>query len=104
MLPPGVAAARSNEVSAARDIADSGAARRYHARPLAASAACRVARRRGRRAGMAIGSRRGLGRVLVSGGCTLLLGCGALEGARLYREGTEALERGDAEHAVRALE
>ncbi|TMA36560.1 MAG: tetratricopeptide repeat protein [Deltaproteobacteria bacterium] len=33
-----------------------------------------------------------------------LLGCSAIEGARLYREGTEALERGDAESAVRALE
>jgi Flp pilus assembly protein TadD len=53
---------------------------------------------------MAIGSRRGLRRVLVSGGCALLLGCGTLEGARLYREGTDALARGDAEHAVRALE
>ena len=36
--------------------------------------------------------------------CALLIGCGAIEGARLYREGTRALERGDAQAAVRALE
>jgi len=53
---------------------------------------------------MAIGSLRGVRRVLAAGGCALLLGCGAIAGARLYREGTDALERGDAEHAVRALE
>lgn len=33
-----------------------------------------------------------------------LLGCSAIEGARLYREGTQALERGDAETAVQTLE
>jgi Flp pilus assembly protein TadD len=41
---------------------------------------------------------------LAAGVCALLLGCSALEGARLYRAGTEALERGDSEAAVRALE
>jgi Flp pilus assembly protein TadD len=34
----------------------------------------------------------------------LLLGCGGIEGARLYRDGTRSLERGDAESAVRSLE
>jgi Flp pilus assembly protein TadD len=53
---------------------------------------------------MAIVSLRGVGRALAVGGSALLLGCSAVEGARLYREGTEALERGDAESAVRALE
>lgn len=37
--------------------------------------------------------------------CALLAaGCGSIEGARLYRDGTQALERGDAEQAVIALE
>src|SRR5204862_1748691 len=36
--------------------------------------------------------------------CALLLSCSAIEGARLYREGTQALERGDADSAVRSLE
>jgi Flp pilus assembly protein TadD len=36
--------------------------------------------------------------------CALSLGCSAIEGARLYRDGTQALERGDAERAVRSLE
>jgi Flp pilus assembly protein TadD len=45
-----------------------------------------------------------LRRALAAGVCALLLGCSALEGARLYRAGTEALERGDSEAAVRALE
>jgi Flp pilus assembly protein TadD len=53
---------------------------------------------------MAIVSLRGAGRVLAAGGSALLLGCSAIAGARLYREGTEALERGDAESAVSALE
>jgi Flp pilus assembly protein TadD len=33
-----------------------------------------------------------------------LLGCAAIEGARLYSDGTDALERGDTEGAVRSLE
>ena len=36
--------------------------------------------------------------------CALLLGCNAIEGARLYRDGTRSLERGDTESAVRSLE
>jgi Flp pilus assembly protein TadD len=37
--------------------------------------------------------------------CALLgAGCSAIEGARLYRDGTQALERGDGEQAVVALE
>jgi Flp pilus assembly protein TadD len=36
--------------------------------------------------------------------CATLLGCAAIEGARLYSEGTRALERGDTENAVRSLE
>ena len=37
--------------------------------------------------------------------CMLLAtGCSAIEGARLYRDGTQALERGDAEQAVITLE
>jgi Flp pilus assembly protein TadD len=36
--------------------------------------------------------------------CAVLIGCSAIEGARLYREGTRALERGDAVAAVTALE
>jgi Flp pilus assembly protein TadD len=36
--------------------------------------------------------------------CALLLGCSAIEGAHLYRDGTQALERGDTENAVRSLE
>jgi Flp pilus assembly protein TadD len=36
--------------------------------------------------------------------CAQLFGCSAIEGARLYREGTHALERGDVASAVRALE
>src|SRR5262245_19349296 len=45
-------------------------------------------------------------RVLAIGALSSLLGagCAAIEGARLYRDGTEALERGDAEQAVVALE
>ena len=53
---------------------------------------------------MAIASRSGVLRVLAIGACALLLACGAVEGARLYHEGTEALERGDSAQAVRALE
>ena len=34
----------------------------------------------------------------------LLLGCSTIESARLYRDGTRALEEGDAERAVRLLE
>ena len=34
----------------------------------------------------------------------LCAGCAAIDGAQLYREGTQALERGDAERAVIALE
>jgi len=33
-----------------------------------------------------------------------LLGCASIEGARLYSDGTDALERGDTEGAVRSLE
>jgi Flp pilus assembly protein TadD len=36
--------------------------------------------------------------------CAMLVDCAAIEGARLYREGTQALERGDADDAVRSLE
>lgn len=37
--------------------------------------------------------------------CALLgAGCSAIDGARLYRDGTQALEHGDAEQAVVALE
>jgi Flp pilus assembly protein TadD len=43
-------------------------------------------------------------RVLAALLCAPLLGCGAIEGARLYGDGTRALERGDAAGAVRALE
>ena len=43
-------------------------------------------------------------RSLAAALCALLLGCGAIEGAHLYRDGTQALERGDAESAVRSLE
>jgi Flp pilus assembly protein TadD len=42
--------------------------------------------------------------VLAAALCALLSGCAAIEGARLYSEGTEALERGDTETAVRSLE
>lgn len=42
--------------------------------------------------------------LLAAALCAQLLGCSALEGARLYRQGTRALERGDAASAVRALE
>ena len=34
----------------------------------------------------------------------LLVGCNAFHGARLYRDGTRALDRGDAAHAVATLE
>ena len=44
------------------------------------------------------------GRALAASLCALQLGCAAIEGARLYRDGTRALERGDAESAVRSLE
>ncbi len=54
---------------------------------------------------MAIAARlRGAERALAAALCALLLGCSALEGARLYREGTRALERGDAQSAVHSLE
>ena len=45
-------------------------------------------------------------RVFAIGALSALLGagCTAIEGARLYRDGTDALERGDAEQAVVALE
>jgi Flp pilus assembly protein TadD len=43
-------------------------------------------------------------RALAGAVCALLLGCRAIEGAYLYRDGTRALERGDAESAVRSLE
>lgn len=43
-------------------------------------------------------------RILAATLCAALFGCSAIEGARLYREGTLALERGDAADAVRALE
>ena len=43
-------------------------------------------------------------RALSAALCVLVVGCGAIEGARLYRDGTQALERGDAESAVRSLE
>ena len=46
----------------------------------------------------------GARRLLAAALCLALLGCAAIEGASLYREGTRALERGDAESAVRALE
>jgi Flp pilus assembly protein TadD len=36
--------------------------------------------------------------------CAPLLACSAIEAAHFYREGTQALEHGDAEHAVLALE
>jgi Flp pilus assembly protein TadD len=36
--------------------------------------------------------------------CAPAVACGAIEGARLYRQGTEALERGDSATAVSALE
>jgi Flp pilus assembly protein TadD len=45
-----------------------------------------------------------IARSLVGALCGLLFGCSAIEGARLYREGTRALEAGDAAHAVNALE
>jgi len=47
---------------------------------------------------------RDLGRALATALCALLFGCSAIEGARLYHEGTRALERGDAGSAVRSLE
>lgn len=43
-------------------------------------------------------------RALAAACCVLAVGCSAIAGARLYREGTEALERGDTATAVRALE
>jgi Flp pilus assembly protein TadD len=43
-------------------------------------------------------------RLLVAGLAALVCGCAAIEGARLYDEGTQALERGDAQAAVQALE
>jgi len=45
-----------------------------------------------------------LRRALAAGVCALPIGCSAIEGAHLYREGTEALERGEVEVAVRELE
>ena len=42
--------------------------------------------------------------VVAAGLCAHLAACSALEGARLYREGTRALERGETATAVRALE
>jgi Flp pilus assembly protein TadD len=43
--------------------------------------------------------------IAIAALCALLgAGCTAIEGARLYRDGTEALERGDADQAVIALE
>lgn len=52
---------------------------------------------------MAIAPRTAI-RALAAACCALTVGCSAIEGARLYREGTEALERGDSATAVRALE
>jgi Flp pilus assembly protein TadD len=46
----------------------------------------------------------GARRVVAGVLCALLIGCSAIEGARLYRDGTRALERGDARTAVHALE
>jgi Flp pilus assembly protein TadD len=47
----------------------------------------------------------GIRSIAIGALCALLCaGCGAIEGARLYREGTHALDRGDAEQAVIALE
>jgi Flp pilus assembly protein TadD len=43
-------------------------------------------------------------RALAAALCLLIFGCRAIEGARLYRAGTDALERGDTEGAVRSLE
>lgn len=43
-------------------------------------------------------------RALAAALAASLLGCAAIEGARSYRDGTAALERGDAEAAVRSLE
>ena len=56
------------------------------------------------RGGMAIAAPNRARRVLAAALCAQLFGCSAIEGARLYREGTQALERGDAASAVRALE
>jgi Flp pilus assembly protein TadD len=53
---------------------------------------------------MAIAPQNRARRILAVALCAQLLGCSAIEGARLYREGTRALERGDAASAVRALE
>lgn len=43
------------------------------------------------------------GRAVLAVG-VLLVGCSPIEGARLFRDGTRALERGDSESAVRSLE
>jgi len=45
---------------------------------------------------------RPLGFIVVAG--LVVAGCAAVEGERLYRSGTQALERGDAESAVADLE
>ncbi len=45
------------------------------------------------------------GAIAIGALCALLgAGCSAIEGARLYRDGTQALEHGDADQAVIALE
>jgi Flp pilus assembly protein TadD len=44
--------------------------------------------------------RRGLAAAI----CAPLFACSAIAGARLYSDGTRALERGDTERAVRSLE
>ena len=43
-------------------------------------------------------------RALSAAICVLVVGCSAIEGARLYRDGTQALERGDTDSAVSSLE
>jgi Flp pilus assembly protein TadD len=45
-----------------------------------------------------------LRRALAAALCAPVFACSAIEGARLYREGTRALERGDAQQAVALLE
>ena len=43
-------------------------------------------------------------RALAAAICAPLVACSAIEGARLYSDGTRALERGDTASAVRSLE
>jgi len=43
-------------------------------------------------------------RAIAGALCVPLFACSAIEGARLYSDGTRALERGDTETAVRSLE